>query len=625
MTTQADRWELTANQYLALPLIDRADASVHCLNVLMRSALGLVEWCGDTQTQTPLLTPVVRVDGHAVMPLTLAWERLDRWIPRATAQTPDGLTIHITLCAPTGFDASRRGAFYNIEIENHSASERVVTIELSGVWTETFQTVGTRRPSPSVRRIALSAARPGIVLELAGPHSVALGLVVFGAETSHRVQADATGELLLEPGQQRVLAEGEAARFSARRVVNIAAGRRAAATFYLGVAAEREGALATAAALRRRGSEQLIKETRLELSRVARKTRDAVLGSLLNRNLIFAYFFSVARALDDDRLYPITSRSPLHPRCGTFNERDALLWAFPALLLADPPLARELILRACEQYSHRPGECVRYVEGGVLEPGFALDRWCGYVLATAAYIDATGDGSLAEEPLMLEVLRELETGIYFRLHPEVFLAETEVLPSGEAADFAFVTYDNALLHAAFRALVRLRGEETDEGKRSVAAADEVAAAIWRRCATDVEGLPVLAFSTDLHAEANIYDDPAGSLQLLPHYKFCDFDEPVWRNTVDFLRSARYPLWLGGRKCPGLASRTEPHQASLAALCADLLGTRRSEALAVMRHLELPAGVATTRYDPDSGQGVGGLHDAALAGFVAWSLHQALNA
>jgi hypothetical protein len=625
VTNEAERWELTANQYLALPLIARADASVHSLNVLQRAALGLVEWCGDTRAGTPLLSPSFHIDGKPLTQPDWAWERLDRWIPRARTRTADGLTIHVTVCAPTGYDAARRGAFFHFEIENHGSAEREVAIALNGEWVESFQTIGTRRPHPSVRRIALSERRPGVALELTGLGSVALGVVVFGAEASQRVDGDARGERVLEPGQQRVLADGEAARFRVQRVLHVAAGRRAAATIYLGVAAEREGALATAAALRRHGAEQLLKETRLELARIARKTRDAVLGSILNRNLVFAYFFSVARGLDDDRLYPITSRSPLHPRCGTFNERDALLWAFPALLLADPPLARELILRSCEQYSHRPGETLRYLDGSVLEPGFALDRWCAYVVATAAYIDATGDGSVAEEPMMLDVLRELETGIYFRLHPEVFLAETEVLPSGDAADHAFLTYDNALLHAVFRALARLRGEETEEGKRSTAAAEEIAAAIWRRCATDVDGLPVLAFSTDLDEAANVYDDPAGSLQLLPYYRFCEADEPVWRNTVDFLRSARYPLWLGDRKCPGLASRAEPRTASLAALCADLLGAGRAGALEVLRKLELPAGVAAAGYDPDTGQGRGALFDAALAGFLAWSLHHALSA
>jgi hypothetical protein len=473
-----------------------------------------------------------------------------------------------------------------------------------------------------VRRLATSSAYAGLALELAGSLQVALALVASGSDVEYRIEPHGGGGE--QPGSGS-LAEGEPGRFSARRTLQVAAGRRAIATFYLGVAAEREGALATAAAMRRQGADALLKETRLELARLARKTRDASLGSILNRNLIFAYFFGVARGLDDDRLYPLTSRSPLHPRCGTFNERDALLWALPALLMADPPLARELILRCFEQYSHRPGEALRYPDGVVLGPGFSLDQWCGYMLALSAYVEATGDASLIEEPMVNELLRELESGIYTRLHPEVFLAQTELLPSGGSADQPFVTYDNALLHAAFAALARLRGEESEDGKRAAAAADEIAAAIWRRCVADVDGLPVLAFATDLAESASIYDDPAGSLQLLPHYHFCESSEPVWRNTVEFLRSARYPLWLGQGKFPGLASRTAPTMASVAALCADLLGARRAEALDTIRKLEWPCGVAAAGYDPETGQSAGAPYDAALAGFLVWTLQQALSA
>jgi hypothetical protein len=620
---QAGQWELTANQYLALPLVSRIDGSIHCLNVLLRTALGLVEWCGDATSDAPLLSPAIEIDGHAWPLQDLVWERVDRWIPRFRVQLADSLNITATLCAPTGYDATRRGAFYQFEIENSGTTDRNVTVALKGVWGEAFQNAGSRRPVAAERRIATSSTRTGIALELAGAISATLGVVTFGTDAQHLVQS--SGIDTIEGGRQRVLAAAESVRFEARRTVRITRGRRAAVTFFLGLAAEREGALATAAAMRRLGAERLLKETRLELSRLSRKTRDATSGAILNRNLAFSYFFGVARGLDDERLYPITSRSPLHPRCGTFNERDALLWAMPALLLVDAALARDLILRCFEQYSHRPGDAVRYLDGSVLDPGFTLDQWCGYVLAVASYVETTGDHGLLEEPLVIDVLRELENGIYTKLHPEIFLAETERLPSGDAPDQRYTTYGNALLHASFRALARLRGEESADGKRAGAAAEEISSAIWRRCVADVEGLPVLAFSTDLGDAASVYDDPAGSLQLLPFYGFCENTEPVWRNTVEFLRSSRYQLWLGERPFPGLAARSTSTLASTAALCADLLGLRAEEALRQMRQLPNVMGSAATHYDPLTGQPAGALHDAALAGFIAWSLYRALNA
>ncbi|NIQ55530.1 MAG: hypothetical protein GWN71_19865 [Gammaproteobacteria bacterium] len=125
-------------------------------------------------------------------------------------------------------------------------------------------------------------------------------------------------------------------------------------------------------------------------------------------------------------------------------------------------------------------------------------------------------------------------------------------------------------------------------------------------------------------EAAVYDDPEGSLSLLPFLGFCDADDPVWSNTVDLLRSPRNPFWLADRAHPGLASRTRPGRASLAALCADLLGPRRGEAIRILRDLALDAGIAGGSYDPDTGKVDGERHHAALAGFLAWALWRAVE-
>ena len=610
-----DRWELTANHYVAAPLISRADGSVHSLNVLHRSALGLLEWAGARELEAgdPLFRPVIRVDG-APLPLdNLVWERLERWVPRYRL-TADSIAITATICAPAGYEAARRGLVYAFEVENRGRTEHQLEIELAGQWAWCFQTVCRRRPLPARLTLARLPERDGFALEVAGGVNAALGVAAFGSDTYHNLD----GEFSTDFGQ--ISADnGTPLRFTVGRRLRVAPGRKGTATFCIGFATERTGALNNAVALRRAGLERLLKETRLELSRMTRKARDPVLSGVMNRNLLFCNFFSLGRALDDERLYPVTSRSPLHPRCASFNERDALLWTLPAVMLADPQLAREMLLRCFEQFSHRPGEALRYIDGGVLSPGFTLDQWCGYAIALDRYVVATGDASVLEEALVQEVLRELDAGAYQRLHAEVFLGSTELTPSGSPADQPYVSYDNALLHSVFHALARAMAPDSPERKRLSSAAEEVAAAVWRRCTADVDGLPVLAWATDLQESASIYDDPAGSLQLLPSLGFCDENEPLWRNTVEFLRSSAYPLWLGQSAFPGLASREAPTVAHAAALCSDLIGLRRDESLELLRKLPLASGVISDAYDPNTGEPVSGRYDAALAGFLAWSL------
>ena len=53
----------------------------------------------------------------------------------------------------------------------------------------------------------------------------------------------------------------------------------------------------------------------------------------------------------------------------------------------------------------------------------------------------------------------------------------------------------------------------------------VKAAVYRYCVREGQ----FVWSTDLEGHYDIYDEPPGSLQLLPHYGFCAMDDPVWQS------------------------------------------------------------------------------------------------
>jgi hypothetical protein len=152
--------------------------------------------------------------------------------------------------------------------------------------------------------------------------------------------------------------------------------------------------------------------------------------------------------------------------------------------------------------------------------------------------------------------------------------------------------------------------------------EEVAAALWQRCTVDWDGVRVIGGSADLKGNVAIYDDPEGSLRLLPFLGFCSEDDPIWSDTMDMLHSKQYPLWQGESGHPGLSGRSRPQEASMAALCASLFGPRREQAIATLMGLDLPGGIAGQAWDPETGRIVRGPWAAAEAGFLAWALlHQ----
>ena len=614
-------WELTGNHSLALPFIAASDGAIHQANVLQRRRNALLSWTAAPEPAADgdaLLRVAMTVNGNRETLTAVRWERLDRWVPRLHASTSSGLRVALTICAPGGYDPIVPGGLVHVEVDG-AVEGSVVGVAFEGVWRWSLATLASTRPTSAVHRLVCSRSGQALALEIDdAPHGAA---IAFSGGPGASVAVAKADESLrsMVAGSEAAVPNGTAFRYRIEKAIEVRAGRRATAALSIGLAPERDGAFAVVAWLDRLGAAELIRLGRLELARIGRSA-DTALRDVVGRNLAFHHYSSVARAIDDDRLYPVLSRSPGHGACAVFAERAALAWSLPAHAITDPSLARELYIRILEQYSDRPGRSRRYLDGGALSPGFSLGNACEYALALERYVDGARDESLLDDPLVRQVLRELDDLVWHRLHPEIFLAETEVLASGDAADYPYASFDNVLLWRFCKMLGRLSPPaEGDPPLRMAGAEEEVAAAFWQRCTADVDGFHVIVGSTDAKRDVAIYDDPSGSLGLLPFLGFCEADDPIWANTMDLLHSKRYPLWLGSAARPGLSGRSRPGEASMAALCADLLGPRRAEALDTLRTLDLPGGVACETWDPATGRAMSGPWAAAEAGFLMWAL------
>jgi len=617
-------WEITGNHYVTLCLDD--EAAVQRLNVLHAGLGGLLEWSSGAGIEDGpgLLRPVVMRAGVPLATGSFVHERIDRWIPQYRADPFPDLSLRVTAFGPGGYDPIVRGAVLLFELENEANIEQTLRVGVEGRWAWSHLHVRSPRALLEPNRIGSgNAEQAGITLE-AGPVSsgAAIGLAVEGSEVRYEIGNDTGAYRRFERGDALVVDNGTPVTFRALGTLRLRPGGRARLAVHIGVAPERDGALATAARMVQLGAQRLLRTARLELARLARQSDQVALSELLNRNLTFNYYCAVARGVDDDFIYPLASRSPLHGDTAVVNEREALLWTMPALCETDPQLARELLLRIFELYSDRPGFHARYVDGAVLDPGLSVANLCAYGIAVDQYVSATDDATVLDEPSVQDGLRDIDELLFSRLHPEVYLARGEVLPEGQPADQPYVTWDNVLLWVFIRALDRIW--VLPDPPRLQDGANELASTIWSRCTVELDGTNVLACSTDLERDAAIYDDPVGSLRLLPFLEFCDLDDPVWTDTMGLLRSSRYPLWHGERAFPGHASRRDPDHAVFAALCADLLADRGREAQALIQRLQLPGGIACEAYDVDTGEAAYGVHAAPVAGFLGWALTRAMR-
>ena len=577
-------WQITGNHWLSLPCIHPADGALHAIGVLHRGARGAVEFAGAPEflagAAPALARPVLFLDGarRELGAERIAWERAAGWLPTFTC-TVESLVLRGTICAPFGRDADVPGAAYVIAVENRGPGDVSLALALEGTLGHRQMRVRSPRPFDDAHRV--SAEEGAVVLE----GSALPGLVTLA------IGADAEAEITVH--------DGPAPSYELRRTLRIAAGAREQVAFYIAAGPERDGAKATVAVMRRRGWRELLSTTRDALQALEQSAGGDV-DLLINRNLLFAYFYGVARALDDAHYYIVRTRAPWHGRGITVRDWEALMWTLPAVQLADAPLARELLLRVCEVHGYAPGRGVNYVDGTLFEPGFSLDGAAAFALAVDRYIRETGDDGIVDEPVIADTLYLASDDIAQRRDKRLPLYTTEVGPTGEPVAHPFTLHGNAV---AAMALDVFRRTLDEEAAREVEDPEIVRAALHRHFVVDKGGKPAFAASADLAGNFAAEDDPHASALWLPSYEAVERHDSTYRRTVR-----------------GVGA--EPHH--LALQCARLLGPDSTDVLRWLRRAPLDQGIAAEVVDAD-GQALSNGGDAALSALVAWCSWYAVNA
>ena len=582
-------WQVTGNHWLSLPCIHPADASVHAIGVLHRGARAALEFAGSpdflTGTAAPLLSPVLRIDGEIQILAAqgLAWERALGWLPTFTCTVQD-VVLRGTIFAPHGREADVAGAIYALAVENRGAAARKITLSLEGTLGHRQLRVRSPRAADDAHRVVLA---PEQVIVLEGSAQPGLAALAIAADGDARVEV--TG--------------GPAPRFALHRELVAAAGGSASAAFYVAAGPERDGAESTVAVMRRRGWSELLTLTRDALQRMEQTVGHDGIDRLINRNLLFAYFYAAGRALDDAHFYLVRSRAPWNGRGVTVTDWESLSWTLPAVQLADPAFARELLLRAGELHGYAPGNGTHYMDGTLFEPGFSLEGVAAFALATDRYIRETGDDEIVDEPIVADTLYNAWEDLDARRDEHVALFRTEVTLAGAPASLPFPLHGNAVAAQALEMFKRTLDEETAD---MVQDPDAVRAALRRHFAVERDGGVIFASAIDLAGKHDFAEDALASAYWLPLYDAVERHDAVYRRTVR-----------------GAAEPVAGAPLALARQCAKLVGPEAAAALQWLRRAPLDNGLAAEFVDAE-GRALSNGGDASLAGLVAWCALYAVN-
>ena len=325
--------------------------------------------------------------------------------------------------------------------------------------------------------------------------------------------------------------------------------------------------------------------------------------------------------MDTEELVCATSRGTRYYVSAAYWDRDVLLWAFPAILDADPELAEEILHYVFGRQRKNLGIHSRYIDGTVLEPGFELDELMAPILALEAYVSKTDDRTILQNADVQKGIHLILKTLDCMRHPHIALYETFLQPTDDEIVHPYLTYNNVLVWRALKALAKLY-PETHAALGSDA--DEVRDAVYAHCVfLDEKQKPYFAWSVNLNGQHNIYDEPPGSLQLLPYYGFCAANDPVWRNTVSIIRSPAYAYSFANAPIAEIGCAHAPYPWILS-LCNSLLCGHEEQAFRELEIVKMDNGIACESVDPIDGTCTTGAAFATCAGFLCHSMKTAAN-
>lgn len=610
----SEQYYPTGNEYAALPAVRKRDGAVEQVNVLHMGVNGLLAFSGGSK---PFLTPGAIVDGQ-VLPFEgrLRWEREADWLPKFKVKEGT-LEVEGLYFAPPG----ERGFVLSFKVLNDSAAARICSFSVELNWAGLLHSINVTKSLRGDRVLVAKTWEDMPAFEFRAPAPL-VALAPYPPDKNSRFSFK-KGAAFFDPAVREVqAAEGETLSLQWSQTKEVAPGASWECFFYFGLGLDEIGAFAAAREFARVGGEALKQESLQWLNAKRRETEDPELDPVMNLNAFFNRFFATGLTLDTEEAVCLTSRSPRYYVSGAYWDRDTLLWSFPSVLALDPAWARKVLDYVFTRQAKNFGVHSRYLSGAVLEPGFELDEFCAPIIALKSYMEATQDLSLLLRREVIESLERFESGLAAKKHPKEELYQTWLLPSDDPWPQRYVTYDNVLVWRALTDLAQIHEwmKNRKDVSRLHAQARKVKSAILNHCVVkNSKGSRfVWSVSMDKKKAHEFYDEPPGSLLLLPHYGFCDTVDPVWKATRDWIYSPEYPYSFAGKPYEEVGCGHAPHPWVLGAVNS-LLAGEKDRALKFLKRAKMDNGIACESVDENTGEAATGEAFATCAGFLAYGL------
>ena len=537
----------------------------------------------------------IKILGNKIDFKQLKWSLNSSWIPTAELENKE-YNLKIEILCPIG----QKGFAYSISVINKSLSKLKFEVEFYGKLDSMYHCINEESFFEGNYSVNKSSWSDGPVF------SVSKGFPVIN-------MAPMGSEDLKWKWEENL-----PFNWTGTKHIELLTGENKTISLFWGFGYEEVSSLTQAKHLKRVGIESLRSEAENYLSKIIIKTKNKDFDMLVNRNKLFAFYYSTGLTIDTEERVSVTSRSPEYYVSAAYWDRDSLLWAFPAILLCDVKVARQILHYIATTQKRNVGVHSRFIDGTILEPGFELDELCSPIIAIDSYIKKVQDSSILLdkeiETLIIRIIEILEE----EKEEKSGLYETFLQPTDDTIKYPYLTYNNVLVWKNYKILECWNFQNEKTKWKNLA--EQTKLAINKNCIKEIENFKQYVWSVDTQGNFELYDEPPGSLMLLPVFGFCSKEDKTYINTCNRINDPAYLYSFSNNLFGAIGCAHAPHPWILS-LANSIRVNHDESSINKLLNSNMDGKIACESIDENTGECTTGKAFATCAGYLASVLHQ----
>ncbi|MBQ9359030.1 MAG: glycoside hydrolase family 125 protein [Abditibacteriota bacterium] len=512
----------TASEYIALPR-NTMQGQVGCVSFLDMGYNANVDIAG--REDMPLVSPFVVFEDRELT-RNARFHMEEYWIPVYDYEG-DRVSASLRLITPI----TRKGFICLLQVTNHTRESQKAVCGFRGAFKDILLTSKTLTRLRCDKNIIIPSREKNMVLLKAERDDTLFAMCLLNGSA---FEADISVCRLQMSGDPK---DSQDYCYEMSVELDLAPGETCQVPLYAGLGKKDISAVSAARELMYQGADRLEENLRKWLQRHIIQHDDPALKRLINENSLYNFFYCQGVTLDTEEMAIVSARDSKSSACGIYADDDSLLRSIFGVKQISQSQARKHLQYSFGVQAENLGTLSRTINGKVLEPGMKLDAICAPIRALWDYMETTNDMSILYLNEVQNHISYVQDVLGTQYHGTDYIMETLYDVSGNYSQYPYLCVQNVLCWRILQDISLLYNSirDLDRSKEALNVADSLKLSILKSFVYEGTYGPQYAWAIDNDGGYVFDDDPALSLLMLPVWGFCDRDEPVFANTLRFIK------------------------------------------------------------------------------------------